>query len=148
MNKKQENTEGWIFDLDYSNYKFSLNKNSLKKIKEWEEIKTTIYHNSYLFKTKEDLKDWMKKELIIWLLWNDSDNQSEILIEEDWQESKEIIIKISESLLENLINTEWDSYEYCYNTRGNKIDFYINESSKKNELNNEIEKIKRKYKQK
>lgn len=146
MEQKSENTEWCIFDLDFSNYSFSLNRNSLNKIKNWEKIKSTIYHNSYLFKTKEDLQERMKKELIIWLLWNnDWKENSEIKVEPYEKESSKVIIRISNNLLENLINSEWNSYEYCFNSRGNKMIFYINSSTEKEELKNEIEELNKKH---
>ena len=146
MEQKSENTEWCIFDLDFSNYSFSLNRNSLNKIKNWEKIKSTIYHNSYLFKTKEDLQERMKKELIIWLLWNnDWKENSEIKVEPYEKESSKVIIRISNNLLENLINYEWNSYEYCFNSRGNKMIFYINSSTEKEELKNEIEELNKKH---
>ena len=142
MKENSEGTEWCIFDLDYSNYLFSLNRDSINKIKNWEKKESTIYHNSYLFKSKEDLQERMKKELILWLL---SDNNSEIIVEPYEKGSKQVIIRISKNLLENLINSEWDNYEICYNSRWNKMNFYINDSSEKKELNQKIDSLKEKY---
>lgn len=104
-----ENTQWCIFDLDHSNYIFSLDRESLNKIKNWEKLKTTIYHDSYLFKSKKDLKEWMKKELIIWLLSNNEpEGQPEVIVRPYWKESQNVIIEISNSLIENLMNSEWN----------------------------------------
>lgn len=146
MEQKSENTEWCIFYLDYSNYSLSLNKNTINKIKNWEEIKSTIYHDSHLFKTKEDIQERMKKELIIWLKNNDStEKYNDIIIEPYWNKSEKVIIRISNNLLENLINSEWENYEYCLNSRGNKITFYINDNTERKELNNKLEELEKKY---
>ena len=141
-----EDTQWCIFDLDHSNYIFSLNRESLNKIKNWEKIKTTIYHDSYLFKSKNDLKEWMKKELIIWLLWNnESEEQSEVIVKPYWKESQNVIIEISNSLIENLMNCKLNDYEYCFNSRGNKMNFYVNDSWKKEDLNERLNKLNKKF---
>lgn len=146
---KWENTEWWIFDLDYSNFNISLNRESLYEIKKWGKIESIIFHNSYLFKTKEDLQERMKKELIIWLTHDDiKEGWEEVIIEPYWNTSNKVIINISNNLLENLINYEWDCYEYCLNSRGNKMNFYVNNSTDKKELNNKIEELKIKYSKK
>ena len=144
-----ENTQWCIFDLDHSNYIFSLDRESLNKIKNWEKLKTTIYHDSYLFKSKKDLKEWMKKELIIWLLSNNEpEGQPEVIVRPYWKESQNVIIEISNSLIENLMNSEWNDYEYCFNSRGNKMNFYTDNNPKRKEINQRINLLNKRHSEK
>lgn len=139
--------EWCIFNLDHWDYNFLLNKSSINKIKNWEKICSTIYHDSYYLKNKDDIQERMKKELIIWLLSSNEDqaNQQEVIVTPYTKESKKVTIKISNNLLENLLKSEWDIYEYCYNSRGNKMDFFINESPKKDDLNEEITSLEERH---
>lgn len=142
--RKVEDIQWCIYDIDYWNYNILLNKESLNKIKAWETVKTTIYHDSYLFKSKQDIQEWMKKELLLGLLPPDEyfENNELAIVRPHNNRTDKIAIDISKELVDNLIKSGLDSYNYCYNTRWNKMIFYVNDSEKKKELNEKLIKQK------
>ena len=122
--------EWWIYDIDHNDYSLSLNKDSLEKVLAWEELKRTLYLSSHNFSI-DDVQEWMRKELIIWLL-SDEDRANEMtdaLVKWNNKPSEKVSLKIARNLLENLLGFEWgsfsDSYDYRYNMRWDKILFYV-----------------------
>ena len=120
--------EWCIYDVDHNDYSVSLNKDSLQKVLDWEEIKRTLYVSSHSI---EDIQEWMRKELFIWLL-SDEDRKkqmTEAYVTWNQKDSETVRMNISNQLLENLLAFEWgtfsDSYDYRYNMRGDKILFYV-----------------------
>ena len=118
-------------------YFISLDESQLKKIKEWEEIKTDLFvrsaenilnlKNLPLFR-KSTLEN-MRKELIISL--QDSGINDNLQIEwlnEEWNsvslsESKKLKIQICKQLIDSILNKKDGHYE-CSNF-GNTINFYV-----------------------
>ena len=137
---RTSDTQWCIFNLNSCNYEFSLKKETLNKIKEWKSVNTTIYHDSYSFRTKEDIQERMKKQLVLWLLSEEerSEENTEVVVRPHKHKSEKIMIDISENLLDELMQSESDKYSYCYSNRWNKMIFYINESENKQALNERI----------
>ena len=52
---------------------------------------------------------------------------------------KEVSIKISERLLENLIWFDWNHYEHRYDVMWNKMNFFIRNSHYKRELQSNLD---------
>ena len=135
--------EGGIYDIDHNDYSVSLNKESLQNILNWKEIKRTLYLSSHSI---DSIQEWMRKELIIWLLSDKERNKemTEALVKGNQKDSEKVSINISKRLLENLLafegNSFSDSYDYRYNMRWDKILFYVtNEWRNRRRLNNNID---------
>ena len=120
--------EWCIFDIDHNDYSLSLNKDSVKKVLSWDEIKRTLYISWH---SLDEIQEWMRKELIIWLLSDDDRKKemTEACVKWIRKDSEVVRMNISNKLLENLLAFEWggfsDSYDYRYNMRGDKILFYV-----------------------
>lgn len=143
MAKNSSNIEWCIYDMDNNDYSFSLNKENIRKIKDWEEYKTIMYQNSWSLNSLEDIQYRMKKSLILWLLSDEErrKNMTDALVKNHTKESNEVIINISKSLLDTLLEFEWwlTLNEYRYNMRWDKMYFYVNDSYYKQCLNDNIE---------
>ena len=135
--------EWGIFDAEHNDYSFSLNKNTLRKINDWESIQTILYYN-FNWKSINDFENWMRKKLVICLLSDDErrKNMSDAIVLNYTKESELVTIKISKHLLDNLLDFEWwsfsDDYEYRYNTGWDKMHFYVNDSHSKTMLNDSL----------
>lgn len=143
MDDALENLEWWEFDVDHNDYFLAINKSTIKDILEWKESQINIYNTSY--KTSlSDIKQWMRKRLVLSLLWNDKRKNvmSEAVFEGNWKASDIIRLYISERLLKNLETFQWtlfwDAYEYRYNIWWDKINFYVNNSYGKRRLQDNI----------
>lgn len=145
MSEISKNIEWCIYDMDHNDYSFSINKETLNQIKNWEEFRTTMYYSSSQRKSLEDIQQRMRKNLIIWLLSDEErrKNMTDALVKNYKRESEEVIMNISNRLLENLLEFEWwyplDEYEYRYNMRWDKMYFYMNDSYNRQWLNNNID---------
>lgn len=145
MSEISKNIEWCIYDMDHNDYSFSINKETLNQIKSWEEFRTTMYYSSSQRKSLEDIQQRMRKNLIIWLLSDEErrKNMTDALVKSYKRESEEVIMNISNRLLENLLEFEWwyplDEYEYRYNMRWDKMYFYMNDSYNRQWLNNNID---------
>lgn len=122
---KQESHIQWaIYDVDHMDYYISLNKEALKKIKEWNIIKSKIVYSSYNY---EDNKKMTQKNLFITLLSNEERNK--IFGETKFIRTNEKVwLKISSRLLDTLIKENPKDYEHRYDAMWNKIHFLINET--------------------
>lgn len=115
----------WAFyDIDHNDYHVSLKKSTLHKIKEWNIIKWTIVYISYGL---DKMKKLTQKDLFLSLLSNAERsrilNETKIIYASD-----ALWMQISEKLLDTLIDTNYDDYEYRYNfIWWDKIHFYVNE---------------------
>lgn len=145
MAENSSNIEWCIYDMDSNDYSFSINKENLNKIKDWEAYKTIMYHSSWSRNSLEDIQERMKKSLILWLLSDEErrKNMTDALVKGYTKESNEITINISKRLLDTLLEFEWwltlNEYEYRYNMRWDKMYFYVNDSYDKQCLNDNIE---------
>ena len=111
MSEISKNIEWCIYDMDHNDYSFSINKETLNQIKSWEEFRTTMYYSSSQRKSLEDIQQRMRKNLIIWLLSDEErrKNMTDALVKSYKRESEEVIMNISNRLLENLLEFEcWD----------------------------------------
>lgn len=118
-------------------YCISLDESHLKKIKEWEEIKTDLFVPSA--KNILDYRDLpvfrditiknIKKELIISLLNNGINNNLQIeWLDEEWNsvslsKSRKLKIQICEQLIDSILSKKEGHYECSY--YGNTINFYV-----------------------
>ena len=141
---KKEYIEWWIYDVDHNDYSFSLNKDSLNNVINWENIKTTLYY-SFNWKSIDEVENWMKKDLVMCLLSDEEcrKKMSEAIAQNNNKESAQITVKISKRLLENLLKFKWSifwwDFEYRYNAMGDKMHFYVNDSFDKKWLSDDLE---------
>ena len=122
--EKESHIQWAIYDVDHYYYYVSLNKGTLEKIKEWNIIKSKIVYSSYDY---EQNKKMVQKKLFITLLTQEErkKNQQETkFIRSD----EKVCLKISNYLLNNLIEANLEDYEHRYDAMWNKIHFLINET--------------------
>lgn len=145
-----------------NSYCISLDESHLKKIKEWEEIKTDLYvpldENILDFKDLPLFRDItlknMRKELIISLLDSGINGKLQIeWLDEEWNsvslsESKKLKIQIRKQLIDSILNKKDGHYECSY--FGNTVNFYVyddtEEFCRKENINEELEAYRRLYK--
>ena len=142
--RTDENLEWWMFEFDHSDFFIALNKESLLKILNWEELKSELYwHWNWIDIRKLD--KWVKKELTFCLLSDTerTENFTEALPIWNHKDSEKVTIKISEDLLDKISKYKWgfwyEAYEYRYDARWNKMHFYVNDSFWKEQLKNNID---------
>lgn len=124
--EKEPHIQWAFYDVDHYDYYISLNKNSLEKIKEWNIIKSKIVYSSFDI---EQNKKMIQKKLFITLLTDEErkKNRSETkFIRSD----EKVCLKISNYLLNNLIEANLEDYEHRYDAMWNKIHFLIADSEK------------------
>ena len=131
MDGKQQRTEWVIFEKSNQDYFFLLDEESLKKISNWENIETELFFHSQNESTN-NIKEKAKKELTLSLLTED-ERRKEMTNTIIKQNINNITIKISNELINNILNCQNDHYEYRYNKTSDKMHFYIKDS-----LNKEI----------
>ena len=146
MTEDLSNLEWCIYNIDKHDYSFSLNKETLNKIKNWEKAEMVMHHYTPHGNSIESIQEWMKKNLILWLLSNQDRLKSKTNadIKNHFRDSKEVTINISNELIENLLKFKWtvfwNGYEYRYNKRTwDKMIFYVNDSFEKECLQNDID---------
>ena len=127
----QQRTEWVIFEKSNQDYFFILDEESLKKISNWENIETELFFHSQNENTN-NIKEKTKKELTLSLLTED-ERKKEMTNTIINQSINIVNIKISKELIENILNSQNDHYEYRYNKTSDKMHFYIKDS-----LNKEI----------
>lgn len=127
----QQRTEWVIFEKSNQDYFFLLDEKSLKKISNWENIETELFFHSQNENTN-NIKEKTKKELTLSLLTED-ERKKEMTNTIINQSINIVNIKISKELIENILNSQNDHYEYRYNKTSDKMHFYIKDS-----LNKEI----------
>ena len=144
MRENFEKLEGCEFDIDHRDYFMAINKDTIKWILEWTDVKMNLYLKSCNIWLNE-MTESMRKELIISIL-SDEDRRkemSETVFKDSWKYSDKIRLNISEHLLNNLQNFKWtsfwDAYEYRYNVWWDKINFYVHDSYWKRRLKHDIE---------
>ena len=110
-------------------------------------MRTEIYHGSYLLKGKKDIKERMRKELVLWLLSDSeySEKNKDVVVRPYKTESNRVIMDVSQTLLYNLLHCEWNGVWYCYNDRWNKITFYAEDSSDRGGLDERMKLLKKLY---
>ena len=105
-----------------------------------------IHHYSSHYNSIEDIQEWMKKTLILWLLSNKDrpETTTKADVRNHFKNSKEVTINISNELIENLLKFKWtvfwNGYEYRYNKHTwDKMIFYVNDSFEKECLQDNID---------
>jgi len=148
--RTNENLEWWMFNVNNRDYFITLNKENLSKVLNWEELKTELYWTRDWINMRK-LDKWVRKELTFCLI-SDSErreNLTEALPDDNRKESERVKIKISKDLLEKLLDYEWgafaNAYQYRYDTRWNKMHFYVNESFERERLKDDIDFYKKVY---
>jgi len=122
--EKESHIQWALYDVDHYDYYISLNKETLEKIKEWNIIKSKIVYSSYDY---EQNKKMIQKKLFITLLTNEE------RIKNRWETkfihtNEKVWLKISNYLLNTLIEANLEDYEHRYDTMWNKIHFLIADS--------------------
>ena len=144
MTEKSKNIEWCIYDLQHGDYNFSLNKDTLARIDNWENAEMVLHHYPYN-DSLENLQERMRKTLILWLLSEEHrrEKMTNALIINHKKDSEKVTINISKELIESLSkfkwNCFWSGYEYRYNIRWDKMIFYINDSFDKRCLQDNID---------
>lgn len=148
--RTDENLEWWVFNVNNRDYFITLNKENLSKVLNWEELKTELYRTRHWINMR-NLDKRVKKELTFCLISDDErrENLTEALPIDNKKESEKVRIKISERLLQELLDYEWGSfandYQYRYDTWWNKIHFYVSDSFEREKLKNDIDFYKKVY---
>lgn len=144
MAEDLSNIEWCIYDIDHHDYKFSLNKETLNKIKNWEKAEMVMYHYISHGELIKNIQERMRKTLILWLLSNENRRKemTNAVVKNHSKDSKEVIINISNELIENLLEFKWsafwNSYDYRYNIGWDKMMFYKDNSFDKECLQSDI----------
>ena len=146
MTEDLSNIEWCFYNIDKHDYSFSLNKETLNKIKNWENAEMVMYHYTSHSNSIESIQEWMKKTLILWLLSNKDRQERETNadVRNHFRDSKEVTINISNELIENLLKFKWSVFWNGYHCRYNKYTrdkmiFYVNDSFEKECLQNDID---------
>jgi hypothetical protein len=124
--EKESHIQWAIYDVDHYDYYVSLNKDSLEQIKEWSIIKSKIVYSSYDY---EQNKKMIQKKLFITLL-TDEERQKNRWETKFIRTDEKVWLKISNYLLNNLIEANLEDYEHRYDAMWNKIHFLIADSEK------------------
>ena len=122
---EQDSHIQWAFYcVDNFDYHVSLNQDTLNKIKEWNIIKSKI-----VFLADKDVKNLVQKKLFITLLTDEEriKNRSETKITHT---SDSVCLKISNRLLNILIEENPEDYEHRYDVMWNKIHFLVDDVEK------------------
>jgi hypothetical protein len=110
-----------LYDVDHYDYYVSLNKDSLEKIKEGNIIKSKIVYSS--FDIEQNTK-MIQKKLFITLL-TDEERQKNRSETKFIHTNEKVWLKISNYLLNNLIEANLEDYEHRYDAMWNKIHFLV-----------------------
>ncbi len=122
--EKESHIQWAIYDVDHYDYYVSLNKETLQKIKEWNIIKSRIVFSSYDYETNKKL---VQKDLYITLL-SDEDRNKNFWETKFIRTCEKVWLKISNQILDILINENPKDYEHRYDMMWNKIHFLIKET--------------------
>jgi hypothetical protein len=123
---KEPHIQWAFYDIDHYDYYVSLNKETLNKIKEWSIIKSKIV---FLAEKENDLRNLTQKKLFISLLTDEDriKNRSETKF---IHSHENVWLKISNRLLNILIEGNPEDYEHRYDAMWNKIHFLIANSER------------------
>lgn len=117
--EKEQHIQWAIYCMDNNDYYVSLNMETLEKIKQWNIIKSKI-----VYLTDKDIEKMAQKQLFLTLLTNEERKnnrwESKIIHAQD-----KIWIKISDYLLNRLIDSNPKDFEHRYGTHNNKMHFLI-----------------------
>ena len=148
--RTDKDLEWWMFKVNHRDFFITLNKESLLKVLNWENLESELYWN-WDWIDMTELDKWVKKELTFCLL-SDSErreNLTEALPIWNYRESEKVTIKISKDLLDKISKHEWgfwyEAYEYRYDTWWNKMFFYVNDSFWREQLKDNIDFYKKVY---
>lgn len=124
--EKESHIQWAFYDVDHYDYYISLNQETLEKIKEWNIIKSKIVYSSYDY---EQNKKMIQKKLFITLLTEEERRKNR------WETKfihtdEKVWLKISNYLLNNLIEANLEDYEHRYDPMWNKIHFLIANSKR------------------
>ncbi len=127
MEKEKISHIQWgFYHVGNMDYYISLNQKTLEKIKEWNVIKSKIVFSSNDYELN---KKMIQKKLFITLLTND-ERKKNLWETKIIRTSDEVRLKISERLLDTLINENPQDYEHRYDEMQNKIHFLIDETER------------------
>ena len=121
---KESHIQWAFYDVNNLDYYVSLNQETLESIKDWKTVKSKIVYSSFDY---DQNKKMIQKKLFITLLTDEEriKNRGETkFIHTD----EKVWLKISNYLLDNLIEANLENYEHRYDAMWNKIHFLINET--------------------
>jgi len=148
--RTDQNLEWWLYNTNHMDYYISLNKESLMKILDWEEVNTDLYWTWDWIDMRE-LEKWVGKELTFCLLSDEerSKNFTNALPVDNRKLSEKVKIKISKNLINSILSYEpnyrWESYEYRYDAWWNKMHFYVKDNHWKERLKDDIDFFRKIY---
>jgi len=124
--EKELHIQWALYDVDHYDYYISINKESLERIKEGNIIKSKIVYSSYDI---EQNKKMIQKKLFITLL-TDEERKKNRWETKFIRTDEKVWLKISNYLLNNLIEANLEDYEHRYDAMWNKIHFLIADSKR------------------
>lgn len=124
---KQESHVQWaIYCTNNFDYYISLNRDTLEKIKDWNIVKSKI-----VILADKEIKEHVQKKLFITLL-TDEERKNELKETKFIHTPDKIWLKISDRLLNILMEENPEDYEHRYNTMWDKIHFLIKDEENLN----------------
>ena len=135
--EKESHIQWAIYWVDSMDYSVSLNEETLNKIKKWNIIKSKIVylcHRGFSEENIRRMQEETQKNLFISLL-SDEERKN------NWYETKiihtddKVWLKISDRLLDILIEEKPKDFEYRYDIGGNKLYFIIDDKNKQEFFN-------------
>lgn len=121
---KESHIQWAFYDVNNLDYYVSLNQETLESIKDWKTVKSKIVYSSYDY---EQNKKMIQKKLFITLL-TDEERRKNRWETKFIRTDEKVWLKISNYLLNNLIEANLENYEHRYDAMWNKIHFLINET--------------------
>ena len=118
--KKESHIQWALYDVDSRDYYISLEPETLNKIKDWNIIKSKIVYSG------GNVREMVQKKLFISLL-NDNERRAFFRDAEIVRTKEAVWLRISNELLDALLEKPWNNYEHRYDTWWNKIHFIIDD---------------------
>lgn len=122
--EKESHVQWAFYDLDHNDYYISLEEDTLNEVKKWNIIKS-----KFVYFSDKNIRELVQKKLFITLLTGEErdKNLSETRI---IHTDDKVWLKISDRLLDILIENNPEDFEYRYNMWWDKIHFLIDNPEK------------------
>lgn len=143
IEETEEIIEWWTYNSRYGDYHLAIEKTTLQKIKEWEEVKNLVLE---VLDPVWEIKQWTRYELILWLLSKEDKNKlGERVVDKRDIDKRQVTIKIADDVLDILLGREKDDwYEQRYWPMWSKMIFYVNDGIYKDVLGEQLRQCKEK----
>ena len=143
IEETEEIIKWWTYNSRYGDYHLAIEKTTLQKIKEWEEVKNLVLE---VLDPVWEIKQWTRYELILWLLSKEDKNKlGERVVDKRDIDKRQVTIKIADDVLDILLGREKDDwYEQRYWPMWSKMIFYVNDGIYKDVLGEQLRQCKEK----